>query len=233
VLSQPYPPGSPAGALASHGWNDALEADLVPHRALGLLPACIGCVDRGLITAMVPGGSVRATPARAVPTDALHGNPCTGDWGSGTQPEFAALLPRRAALVPSSASKTSRGQVLTANIGRIAIVATFEAKVDESRLERFRALGWESGGQPLVVLTKAGLVETSPALQLNELAGTGCRHGRLGNPLCHRRRHGLGCRGISRHRSTSGTFRRSQVPTGERFARERSYGNRRGSGSSL
>jgi ribosome biogenesis GTPase len=118
VLPQPHPPGSHERSLAAYGWNDAREADFASRRAIGLVPARIAGVDRRLITGMLPGGSITVTPAPMIPTDPLHG-PCTG--GSGTCPGPATRArgaPRRAALVRSSASKTSHGQVPAANINQ-------------------------------------------------------------------------------------------------------------------
>ncbi|SQD98962.1 putative ribosome biogenesis GTPase RsgA [Parafrankia sp. Ea1.12] len=99
-------------------------------------------------------------------------SPCTGDWvavgASVPTPSVpstgaahlvvAELLPRRSALVRSSASRRSDGQVLAANIDLVVIVAALSAAPDLARLERLLALAWESGAQPLIVLTKADLV---------------------------------------------------------------------------
>ena len=53
---------------------------------------------------------------------------------------------------------TSHGQVLAANVDLAVVVEGLHPEPDTGRIERFLALGWESGATPLVVLTKADLV---------------------------------------------------------------------------
>ncbi|MFF4649133.1 ribosome small subunit-dependent GTPase A [Streptomyces sp. NPDC001380] len=88
--------------------------------------------------------------------------PCTGDWAAVDPeavplPAVRALLPRSTAVVRSSASRRSEGQVLAANVDTVLIAVSLAAEPDLGRVERFLALAWESGAQPLVVLTKADL----------------------------------------------------------------------------
>jgi ribosome biogenesis GTPase len=69
-----------------------------------------------------------------------------------------AYLPRRSAFVRSTSSKRSEGQILAANVDHALVAVSLAAELDLARVERFLALAWESGAQPLVVLTKADLV---------------------------------------------------------------------------
>jgi ribosome biogenesis GTPase len=68
------------------------------------------------------------------------------------------LLPRRTAFVRSTSSKRSEGQILAANVDHAVIAVSLAVELDLGRVERFLALAWESGAQPVVVLTKADLV---------------------------------------------------------------------------
>jgi ribosome biogenesis GTPase / thiamine phosphate phosphatase len=60
--------------------------------------------------------------------------------------------------VRSTSSKRSEGQILAANVDHAIVAVSLAAELDLGRIERFLALAWESGAQPLVVLTKADLV---------------------------------------------------------------------------
>jgi ribosome biogenesis GTPase len=51
----------------------------------------------------------------------------------------------------------SRGQVLAANIDIVYIAEPAVHDVDLGRVERLLALAWESGAQPVVLITKADL----------------------------------------------------------------------------
>ena len=66
-----------------------------------------------------------------------------------------AVLRRRTALVRSSASRTSRGQLLAANVDTVVVTVSLAAPLKHARIERMLALAWESGAQPVVALTKA------------------------------------------------------------------------------
>ncbi|MBO2457035.1 ribosome small subunit-dependent GTPase A [Actinomadura sp. LCR2-06] len=149
--------GSP---LSCYGWDETLEQVFLPHRAAGLVPARVAAVDRGLCDVVTESGPGRASAGPlAAPADPAAA-PCTGDWaalrpdGPDGRPVLAALLPRRTAIVRSSAARDSRGQVLAANVDTVAI-AVPAPDPDLGRLERLLALAWESGARPVVVLTKA------------------------------------------------------------------------------
>ncbi|GGP90841.1 ribosome small subunit-dependent GTPase A [Streptosporangium pseudovulgare] len=144
--------------LSRYGWTGALDHAFAEHREAGLVPARIVRVDRGLCDAVTESGPVRARIAVYSP-DPLQA-PCTGDWAAlrpGPAPELVALLPRSSAIVRSSASRSSHGQVLAANVDTVAVVVSLAVPQDPARLERLLALAWDSGARPLIVLTKADL----------------------------------------------------------------------------
>ncbi|MEJ7743235.1 MAG: ribosome small subunit-dependent GTPase A [Nocardioidaceae bacterium] len=68
------------------------------------------------------------------------------------------MLPRRSAVTRADAKGTSRGQVLAANVDVVAIVVALHPEPNMARIERFLSLAWQSGGMPVVLLTKADMV---------------------------------------------------------------------------
>ncbi|MEU8305675.1 ribosome small subunit-dependent GTPase A [Actinomadura sp. NPDC048955] len=146
--------------LTRYGWDDAYEHAFTPHLAAGLIPARIVRAERGLCEAVTDAGIVRAEVPAARQGDPLAA-PCTGDWATlrpATADHAAMLhevLERRTALVRSSASRTSHGQVLAANVDTVVVTVSLASPLKHDRTERMLALGWESGAQPVVVLTKA------------------------------------------------------------------------------
>ncbi|MEV7780587.1 ribosome small subunit-dependent GTPase A [Kitasatospora sp. NPDC088351] len=155
--------------LSGYGWTSALDELFAPLAEAGLTPARIVRVDRGQCDAVLtdPGtGELRTVRADTRPVgDADMINcPCTGDWAAvdlaaAPMPTVAALLPRSTAIIRKVAGKRSDGQVLAANVDTVLIAASLAAEPDLGRIERFLALAWESGAEPLVVLTKADLVD--------------------------------------------------------------------------
>ncbi|MET7711952.1 ribosome small subunit-dependent GTPase A [Streptomyces sp. NPDC005407] len=148
-------------ALASYGWDEGWAAEFAPYAEQGLLPGRVVRVDRGQCDVITADGLVRADTAFVTPHDPLR-VVCTGDWGAVDRvgdPRFVrTYLPRRTAFVRSTSSNRSEGQILAANVDHAIIAVSLAVELDLGRIERFLALAWESGAQPLVVLTKADLV---------------------------------------------------------------------------
>ncbi|MFG2755689.1 ribosome small subunit-dependent GTPase A [Streptomyces wuyuanensis] len=154
--------------LATYGWDEGWEAECAPYAEQGLLPGRVVRVDRGQCDVVTPVGTVRADTEFVVPRDPMK-VVCTGDWVAvdpeGGEPRYVrTLLSRRTAFVRSTSSKRSEGQVLATNIDHVVICVSLAVELDLARIERFLALAWESGAQPLVVLTKADLVPDATAL---------------------------------------------------------------------
>jgi ribosome biogenesis GTPase len=123
-------------------------------------------VDRGACFVLTDNGEIRYTYSGALKR-AAHDDPvelpCVGDWVT-VDGEVRAVQPRRTAIVRASVSPgTSVGQVLAANVDVVYIAEPTVPEVDLGRIERFLALAWESGAQPVIVITKADLGEVDLA----------------------------------------------------------------------
>ncbi|MDQ8703754.1 ribosome small subunit-dependent GTPase A [Streptomyces sp. LHD-70] len=149
-------------ALSPYGWDAGREDEFVPYAAQGLVPGRVVRVDRGQCDVVTAAGTVRADTEFVVPRDPAK-VVCTGDWAAvdpdGGDPRYVrALLQRRTAFLRNTSSKRSEGQILAANVDHAVIAVSLAVELDLGRIERFLALAWESGAQPVVVLTKADLV---------------------------------------------------------------------------
>jgi ribosome biogenesis GTPase len=161
-------PASPAfSALVPYGWDDAWADAFAPYDAEGLIAGRVVRVDRGQCDVVTCDGVLRADTAFVTPHDPLR-VVCTGDWvavePAGNPRYVRAYLPRRTAFVRSTSSKRSEGQILAANVDHAVVAVSLAAELDLGRVERFLALAWESGAQPVVVLTKADLVPHATTL---------------------------------------------------------------------
>ncbi|MDL4774560.1 ribosome small subunit-dependent GTPase A [Actinomadura xylanilytica] len=162
------------GGLSRYGWTEALDSAFAEHRGAGLTPARIARVDLGRCEAVTENGLVRARISRSRYADPLLA-PCTGDWAAlspSPDPGLVALLPRRGAIVRSSASRSSHGQVLAANVDTVVVAVSLAVPLNRGRVERLLALAWDSGAQPVVVLTKADLAADTAGVhsEVGELA---------------------------------------------------------------
>jgi ribosome biogenesis GTPase / thiamine phosphate phosphatase len=155
--------------LRSLGANDeVLEvmAALVEGGPPGTLAGRVGRVDRGrfqLLSAQDP-ISVATSGVSLV---------CVGDWctvvgtpGPDENVTYALhqILPRRTALVRQSSGSRVESQALAANIDAVMVVVPLDRPVLPRQIERFLALAWDSGAQPVLVLTKADVVDADITL---------------------------------------------------------------------
>lgn len=163
----PYPPRVTASSvdLADLGWDEEWQTAFAPF-ADEAIPGRVVRVDRGLCRVLTHAGVVRASLGGGLLEEISHDSmtaPCTGDWcavrhWSDGPSTLEAVLARRTAVTRADSKGTSRGQVLAANIDVVAIVVALHPEPNLARVERFLSLAWQSGGMPVVLLTKADLV---------------------------------------------------------------------------
>jgi ribosome biogenesis GTPase len=141
------------------GWDDGWEAAFAEHRGSGLLPYRVAVQHRGAYDLLGEDGELRASAAaRLVRDDDLA---AVGDW-VGLDPTsnlIEAVLPRRTALSRKEVFHATREQVLAANVDVAFLVQALPLDFNVRRLERYLAMAWESGAQPVVLLTKTDLVD--------------------------------------------------------------------------
>jgi ribosome biogenesis GTPase / thiamine phosphate phosphatase len=141
------------------GWDDGWEATFAEQRSAGLLPARVTVHHRGAYDLATEDGELRASAAnRLVREEAL---PAVGDW-VGLDPAaglIEAVLPRRTSISRKEVWHAAREQVLAANVDVAFLVQALPLDFNQRRLERYLAMAWESGAQPVVLLTKVDLVD--------------------------------------------------------------------------
>ena len=141
------------------GWDDGWEAAFSDHRAAGLRPARVAIQHRGAYDLALEEGELRASAAnRLARADEL---PAVGDW-VGYDPEtnqVEAILPRRTSISRKEVLQATREQVLAANVDVAFLTQGLPLDFNPRRLERYLAMAWESGAQPVVLLTKTDLVD--------------------------------------------------------------------------
>ena len=150
--------------LDSLGWTPALEDQFTPHAADGLEPARVAVEHRGAYLVYTARGEAQAELAGRLRHDVAERGelPAVGDWVAVTPTDPAlvhAVLPRQTKFSRLAASDHGGTieQVVAANVDVVFLCAGLDGDLNLRRLERYLALGWESGAEPVVVLTKADL----------------------------------------------------------------------------
>lgn len=97
---------------------------------------------------------------------------CVGDWvcmDNQDSQEYAsihAVLPRKSFLRRKSAGKSTKLQMIAANIDVIFIVQSCHYDFNVSRLERYLVMATEGHVEPVIILTKTDLVSMDTLQQL-------------------------------------------------------------------
>jgi ribosome biogenesis GTPase / thiamine phosphate phosphatase len=89
--------------------------------------------------------------------------PAVGDWvavkprvdeGKGT---IFAVMPRNSKFSRKSAGNTAGEQIVATNVDTVFLVNSLNEDLNLRRIERYLLLAWESGANPVIVLSKADL----------------------------------------------------------------------------
>lgn len=195
--------------LAAYGWNDGLEKRAAPFRGDSREPARVLETRRGAWTVIARGeGGLMERDAVAAGR-LLHDAtspaelPVTGDWvmirpAAGGPAVIHAVLPRLSRFSRKGPGDSEHDrieeQVIAANVDLALIVAAAGKDWNPRRVERYLTLAWDSGAQPILVITKADL---SPDLEAMIAEG---RESAPGVPvLATSVRVGLGLDGLAEH----------------------------------
>ncbi|WIM98218.1 ribosome small subunit-dependent GTPase A [Actinoplanes oblitus] len=166
--------------LSQLGWDEFFASSFAGYDRPDTVPGRVLRADRGISTVLTATGVIRAGLGGNAMLDAARDPaslPCAGDWvvlrhWPDRRVTLELVLSRRTTLIRRTAGKDASGQVLAANMDTVAVVEPIFPEPSDARVERLLALAWESGADPLLVLTKSDTT-TSPeavARQLAELA---------------------------------------------------------------
>jgi len=168
-------------ALEALGWDDEWSAAFAPYRERDLTPGRVAVQHRGAYDVLTADDEVRAQITTRLRKDATRAElPVVGDWvalalGDGANPTIEAVLPRRTLFsrrTSEDGASTAREQVVAANVDVVFIVASLGDEVKIRTLERYLTLAWESGARPVILLTKADLVDDAESVAA-EIADVG------------------------------------------------------------
>jgi len=149
--------------LESLGWDESYADAFQPFEQDGLAPARVAVEHRSEYVVYAQQGELRAEPAGRLRHSGEH--PAVGDWvavtsrADETRARIEAVLPRRTAFVRKVAWSETKPQVVAANVDVVFVVCGLDLNFNVRRVERYLTLAWESGAQPVVLLTKADLCD--------------------------------------------------------------------------
>ncbi len=155
--------------LETIGWSPELKQVFASEAPPGSVPGRVARIDGPSALVLLEGDSTRAEQSREL-EDAveIHSQLGVGDWVAVERrarhetDAIVAILPRSSVLIRRRGARhegeVAEGQVLVANVDIVFVVA-LASEPNIRRIEREVAQIYESGAQPVVVLTKSDLVE--------------------------------------------------------------------------
>jgi ribosome biogenesis GTPase len=161
--------------LTTLGWDPSFEEEWQRTSSPGQVPARIASEHRGAYEAWSAAGSGWSRVAGRLrhEPEALPG---VGDWvalDASPGPDRSAIiqriLERRTVFMRGSAGRTARAQVVAANVGVVFVVCGLDEDFNLHRIERYVARVWASRALPVVILSKADLVEDA-SVRVDEVA---------------------------------------------------------------
>ncbi|MCY1128327.1 ribosome small subunit-dependent GTPase A [Frigidibacter sp. RF13] len=148
--------------LADLGWTNLLLGQLSLAELETRLPARVAEVHRDRLVALSTKGPLSLT----LPPSLSSGSVAVGDWlicDEGRR-MVDRLLDRTTCLARRAAGETARQQLIAANVDTAFLTTSCNADFNIARIERYLALIFSGGIEPVIVLTKADLDDPAPYL---------------------------------------------------------------------
>jgi len=160
-----------AHELEALGWTAERAGEFQTYASDGLVPGRVAAQHRGAYVLLCAEGDVHAEVAGRLRHEAGHAGdlPAVGDWVAARLPAdegratIAAVLPRRTVFSRAGVDGQAREQVVAVNADVVFVVTALGHDLNPRRLERYLAAAWESGAEPVVVVTKTDLFDDVPA----------------------------------------------------------------------
>jgi ribosome biogenesis GTPase / thiamine phosphate phosphatase len=149
-----------ANTLAALGWTDELDAAMTTHAERGFEPARVVAEHRGgYYVRGERDDRLASVRGRLRDHELTGGMPAVGDWvavcdAPGGRAAIEAVLPRRTKISRKTPWLKAEEHTLVANVDTVFLVAGLDGDFNARRLERYLITAWDSGADPVVVLTK-------------------------------------------------------------------------------
>jgi ribosome biogenesis GTPase / thiamine phosphate phosphatase len=151
--------------LTRLGWDSHWQTAFSSYAEHGYVPGRVAVEHRSTYLIYGELGELSAQVSGKLRHDALASDlPAVGDWVAATpHSERSAIihgvLPRRTKFSRKVAWLETQEQVLAANIDVAFIVFPLDGNLRPRGLERYATMAWDSGAEPVIVLTKSDLCD--------------------------------------------------------------------------
>jgi ribosome biogenesis GTPase len=159
--------------LSSLGWDDSFADSFQSFHADGCIPARVALEHKHAYALLTAYGEISAECTGRLLHQAIHRAdlPAVGDWVAvrlrrgETRADIHAVLPRRTKFSRAAVGAAGAEQIVATNVDTVLLVTALDQNYNLRRIERYLALAWESGAQPIVVLNKSDVHDDPAAAQ--------------------------------------------------------------------
>ncbi|HKG21925.1 MAG TPA: ribosome small subunit-dependent GTPase A [Blastocatellia bacterium] len=153
--------------LEEYGWSDFFAAAFDALEKSGLEPARVVLQHNHIYRLYSERGEIDAATTGKMRHEALGQSdlPAVGDWvamrfrdeeGKAT---IHQVLPRKSRFIRKAAGHRAEEQIVGANIDTVFLVTALNDDYNIRRIERYLAAAWDSGAEPVIILSKADLCD--------------------------------------------------------------------------
>ncbi len=153
--------------LTAFGWNEFFEAKFESYAGEGFAAGRVALEHKNLFRVYTQNGEVSAEISGKLRHEATSRKdlPAVGDWVViRTRPEggsvmIHAVLPRRTSFARKIAGSRTEEQIVGANVDTVFLFTSLNQDFSLRRIERYLLIAWESGANPIIILSKSDLCE--------------------------------------------------------------------------
>ncbi len=153
--------------LTSFGWSEFFEISFGLYKGQGYAAGRVALEHKGFFRVYTEYGEVLAEISGKLRHEAVNRSdlPAVGDWvvirsrAESERGVIHAVLPRRTSFTRKIAGSRTEEQIVGTNIDTVFLVTSMNQDFSLRRIERYLIIAWESGANPIIVLSKSDLCD--------------------------------------------------------------------------
>ena len=153
--------------LTTFGWSKFFEDNFDSYAGSGYTCGRVALEHKNFFRVYTQHGEVLAEISGKLRHEAVNRSdlPVVGDWVViRSRPErgrvtIHAVLPRRTSFARKIAGSRTEQQIVGANIDTVFLLTSLNQDFSLRRIERYLVMAWESGADPIILLSKSDLCD--------------------------------------------------------------------------
>jgi len=151
--------------LTTLGWGEFFESNFKSYAGNGYAPGRVALEHKNFFRVYTQYGEVLAQISGKLRHEAVNRSdlPAVGDWvvirSAPERVMIHAVLPRRTGFARKIAGSRTQKQIVGANIDTVFLLTSLNQDFSLRRIERYLIIAWESGVNPIIVLSKSDLCD--------------------------------------------------------------------------